>query len=110
MDKEQIKEIEEDLGEKIEDFEEDNEIFRFTTEDGTDYEGCENEAVAERIARDCLESDNYFWKQAVASDHTTLGFDDWVDHVLNMDGWQHELCRYDGDYKETKNGIVYWRV
>lgn len=70
----------------------------------------DSESDAESEARESLEDDDYLWKQAVQADNTTLGFDDWVDHVLNMDGWAHILCGYDGCSYELDDGKVYWRT
>lgn len=110
MDKEEIiAELEEDLGEKIEEFME-GEVFSFKTEDGTRYEGCEDEAVAERIAREILEE---YPEDVLGLEGTALLYfdtDRFVDDCISGDGWQHTLCRYDGCNKETKNDVVYWRA
>ena len=29
--------------------------------------------------------------------------------AVREDGWAHFLSHYDGDYKQAKNGLVYWR-
>jgi len=29
--------------------------------------------------------------------------------AVNIDGWPHFLCRYDGNYEETPSGFVVWR-
>lgn len=110
MDKEEIiAELEEDLGKKIVEFFE-GKVFRFKTEDGTKYEGCEDEAVAERIARARLEvyPESVLGLEGVAL--TYFDTDSFVNDCINGDGWQHTLCRYDGCNKETKNGVVYWRA
>lgn len=110
MDREEIiAELEEDLDKKIEEFIE-GEVFRFTTEDGMEYEGCENEAVAERIARSQLED---YPEDVLGLEGTALTYFDterFIDDCINVDGWQHSLCRYDGCNQETKNDVVYWRA
>jgi len=55
----------------------------------TDEEG-------ERRARTYLEDDDELWKMAVESGNTTSGFDDWIEDVLNMDGWESVLNGYNG--------------
>lgn len=70
----------------------------------------DSESEAEQEARESLEDNDYLWKQAVEADRTTQGFDDWVDDVLNMDGWAHILCGYDGCSYELDDGKVYWRT
>lgn len=42
--------------------------------------------------REMLEDDDYLWKEAVAADRTQLGFEDWVEMVINSDG---ETCMID---------------
>lgn len=110
MDREEIiAEIEEDLGEKITEFVE-GELFRFETEDGIHYEGCEDEDIAERIARERLEDypEEVLGLEGIAL--TYFDLDRFIDDCMNMDGWQHSLCSYNGCNEETKNGIVYWRA
>lgn len=68
------------------------------------------EQECEDQAREYLEGEDYLWKQAVESGSTELGLDDWIDHVLRMDGWSGEMCRYDGNYNTTKSNFVYWRT
>lgn len=36
--------------------------------------------------------------------------DDFIDHAISMDGWEHSVCRYDGIAHYLSNGFVYWRV
>jgi len=78
--------------------EEDDGEYRVLTDSEADWE-----------AREYLEDDEYNWKCAVESDNTTLGFRDWVDYVLDMDGRANILSSYDGceDY-ETIDEIDYY--
>ena len=71
---------------------------------GTEYGGTQylfTEEQGEERARDYLE-DGELWRMMVENEHTTMGLDDWVDHVLSMDGWEETL----GDIEEipTKEG------
>lgn len=58
-----------------------------------------SEEEGEDKARDYLE-DGELWKMAVEAEQTTSGLDDWIEQVLNIDGWQETL----GDIFETKDG------
>lgn len=49
-----------------------------------------NVEEAERRAKESLE-DGELWKMAVDNDNTTLGLDDWVDYVLDTDGWESTI-------------------
>lgn len=40
------------------------------------------------------------WRMEVAGGHTEQSLEDWVENVLNIDGWQHVL----GDVHEIKDG------
>jgi hypothetical protein len=62
-------------------------LFSFTEEQG------------EEMARDCL-VDNELWMDAVANGNTTLGENDWVEQVMNIDGWMHII----GDIEELTIG------
>ena len=70
------------------------------------------EDQGEELAREYLE-DGEDWKMAVSNGHTTSGLDDWVDEVLSMDGWENQICSYDGRcrYATTAEGkeVVYYR-
>jgi len=55
----------------------------------TDNEG-------ERKAREYLEDDTEMWRMAVDGGHTESSFSEWVDEVLNIDGWAQTLNSYDG--------------
>jgi len=55
--------------------------------------------VGESRADDYLDEDT--WRDAVANKQTTVGFDDWKQDVLNIDGWESIL----GDVYEVKDGI-----
>jgi hypothetical protein len=58
-----------------------------------------SEEEGEERAREYLE-DGELWKMAVEADNTTQSLDDWIEDVLNNDGWQQTL----GDISETKDG------
>ena len=75
--------------------------------DGSDYLFTEEEG--ESRARDYLE-DGELWRMCVEAGNTTAGLDEWVDDVLNFDGWMETLGDiedidiYDpetGDYVKT---------
>jgi len=85
---------------------EDNRTFRSGPKE---YTWRDSDYEAEREAREYLE-DGEMWKMAVENGYTTQGLDDWVEQVLSIDGWQNELCRYDGCSYELENGKVYWRI
>ena len=57
------------------------------------------EEEGEERAREYLE-DGELWKMCVQNDNTTLGHDDWIEHVLSIDGWMETL----GDIFVTKDG------
>lgn len=62
------------------------------------------EEQGEERAKEYLE-DGESWRQAVEAEHTTQGLDDWVEDVLNIDGWEHCLdAYYFGDYE----GVDYY--
>ena len=70
------------------------------------------EEQGEEMARDYLE-DGDLWKMAVEGDNTTSGLDDWIDDILETDGWESEICCYDGQcrYAKTEEGkeVVYYQ-
>ena len=76
-----------------------------------EYTWMPSDQAAEDFAQEQLMSDEgeCFWRDAVAAQRTTKGFKDWVDEVIRMDGWQSQLCTYDGNSYETSDGGVYWR-
>jgi len=51
---------------------------------------------ADQRADDYLSDDDYLWKRAVDSGNTTLGFNDWVEMVINTYGRGNILNGYDG--------------
>lgn len=67
-----------------------------------------NEVEAEEEAREYLE-EGEGWRGAVKAEQTTQSLEEWINDILNMDGWQNELCGYDGQSYELESGIVYWR-
>jgi hypothetical protein len=75
-----------------------------------EYTWRNNEDEAEAEAKDYLEEDKDMWIEAVKAGNTTSGFDDWQEEVLNVDGWEHVLCGYDGQAHELSDGKVYWRT
>ena len=71
---------------------------------GTEYGGTQylfTEEQGEERARDYLE-DGELWRVCVDAEQTTQGLSEWVEDVLNMDGWMETL----GDIEEiqTKEG------
>lgn len=65
---------------------------------GTEYYIGTGEELTE-VAKDIVENDpemKYFWKQAVESDQTEEGFEEWSDSVVDKDGFENTLDRYDG--------------
>ena len=101
-------ELENDIGQMIEDFEFIDNGFAFTV-DGEYYRGCESEEDAEKIAREWLADDpvSHFGLEGVALRY--FDTERYIYDVLSTDGWAHVICTYDGDYVTTKNGLVYWR-
>jgi hypothetical protein len=60
----------------------------------------------EQRARDSLESEGeYFWKEAVAADRTTQGLEDYIQEILDVDGWEHVLG--DDNIQEIDNSGLY---
>lgn len=92
--------------EEIQEIDEDNRTLKAGESEWT---WRKNDNEAEEEVRENLEDDDYSWKEAVANDNTTLGFDEWIDEVINVDGWQNSLCTYDGQSYELPSGVVYWR-
>ena len=74
------------------------------------YEGCVDEDRAIEIARERLESypEDVLGLKGIALKY--FNTESFVDDAIRYDGWQSELCVYDGTNEETKNGIVYWRT
>lgn len=114
MDEQEIREeIEKDLGKKIVEFGNDYcgwiGLFHFKTEDDMEYSGCKSGTVAEEIAREQLRD---YPEDVLGLKGTALDYFDterFIDDCIYFDGWQHQLCNYDGQNEETENGIVYWR-
>jgi hypothetical protein len=75
-----------------------------------EYTWCYSDDDAEDMAREMLMGDDDLWRDAVHHHATDLGFKDWVEEVLEVDGWAHVVCSYDGNYGELDNGVVYWRT
>ena len=74
------------------------------------------EALKEAIAED-RSKNPMDWFEDIYGDEApkyaieAVGFDieDAAEEAVNTDGWQHFLCRYDGNSTETDSGFVYWR-
>lgn len=65
---------------------------------GTEYYIGTNNELTE-VAKDIVKDDpemKYFWKQAVESDRTENGFEEWCDSIVDKDGFESTLDRYDG--------------
>jgi hypothetical protein len=74
-----------------------------------EYTWMDNVEEAENQAREHL-MDGEIWRECVRAEKTEQSLEDWVEEVLNVDGWEHELCGYDGSYDTLENGVVYWRT
>jgi len=49
------------------------------------------------------------WKEAVKAGNTTLGLDDWIQEVIDIDGLGHTLNSWDGsEDSEVIKGIDYF--
>ena len=70
------------------------------------------EEQGEEMARKHLE-DGKIWKTEIRDGDTTLGLDDWIDNVLEIDGWDNEICSYDRECRyattEKDREVVYYR-
>lgn len=97
---------EEELTE-LHELDEDARTFRSGPEE---YTWRNSEDEAEEEARDYLEEDKDMWIEAVKAGNTEQSFEDWIDQVLNIDGWAHVLCGYDGQSHDLSDGKVYWRT
>lgn len=65
------------------------------------------DAEADERASDCL--DEYQWAEAVKARQTTLGFDDWVEWVLSMDGRGPQIASYDScESDQEVDGTTYY--
>lgn len=70
------------------------------------YVGTEDELTD--IAHDYLDRD--LWVEAVNADSTDLGFEDWVDEVISMDGVGSVLNSWDGTSNEECVNNVYYTI
>lgn len=75
----------------------------------TEWTWRDRESEAEEEVREYLE-DGELWRMAVEAEQTIRSLDDWIEEVINIDGWQSQLCRYDGCSYELPDGKVYWRT
>lgn len=73
-----------------------------------EYKIQRNDKHCENQVKEILQ-DGEMWKIEVGRDRTTAGLDDWIETVLSVNGWERELCGYDGCAKRTKSDFVYWR-
>lgn len=85
-------------------FEETSDDNKYTANGVEYYIGTEDELNA--VAKDYLDDGYYddLWKEAVAADHTTKGLSDWLQEVIDTDGWCPVINTYDGSYDEYKVG------
>ena len=63
------------------------------------YVGTEEEL--NKVAKHYLTDDKSLWQDAVLSNNTELGLEDWVDEVIEMDGFASILNGYDGRYEDV---------
>lgn len=66
---------------------------------GTEYYIGTDDELTE-VAKEIVKSDpemKYFWKQAVENDRTEEGFEEWRDSIVDQDGFESTLDRYDGN-------------
>ena len=73
---------------------------------GTEYGGTQylfTEEQGEERAQEYLE-DGELWRMSVESESTTQGLDEWIEDVLNIDGWQHVI----GDVEEIQTKAGEW--
>lgn len=67
------------------------------------YIGTEDELT--NIANDIVYKDDeyaYLWRESVAAQRTTDSLSDWLDSIINEDGWCSVLNHWDGRYEEYK--------
>lgn len=91
----------------VEEIKEINQDDNNLTYGGIDYfVGTQEEAEEE--ARDYLSQDD-LWREAVKAGNTTLGLDDWIQEVIDIDGIGHLLNGWDGsEDSEEINGQEYF--
>lgn len=67
------------------------------------------ESQLEEVARDYLDDGAYddLWREAVRAQDTELGLQDWLNEVLQYDGWCNILNHYDGKFSEYLVGEKY---
>lgn len=63
------------------------------------YVGTEEEL--NEVAKDYLTDNKSLWQDAVCHNNTELGIEDWVDEVIEMDGFASILNGYDGRYEDV---------
>ena len=70
------------------------------------------DSEADETAREYLgdgAGDDELWKMAVQAGNTTLGLDEWIDHVMNIEGRAAQLSSYDGSEEEEEiNATTYY--
>jgi len=66
------------------------------------------ERKAEELARESLE-DGEYWEECVKAGRTEQSKEDWIDDVLNSDGWASQLNSYDGSEEWLYGDWHYFR-
>jgi len=82
-----------------------NEQKKYFSLTGGSYREPITESGGETKAKEYLE-DGELWRMAVESENTTLSLNDWVEHVLSIDGWEHTLGDIE-DFGEHENDTIY---
>lgn len=75
------------------------------------------EELKEAIATDRAKDPMAFFEDIYGRDEATkyaidavgIDIEGAAEEAVNIDGWQHFLCHYDGTSDETDSGFVYWR-
>lgn len=68
---------------------------------GTEY-FVDDEDTLEEMAREQLEDDRELWVDCVQAGRTDLGFEDWIDYVLDNDGFESIINAWDGTKDEQE--------
>lgn len=74
------------------------------------------QTISEEMADSTLKDPMSYLQDIYGSDHVKraieiAGIDEEkaAEEAIDTDGWQHFLCRYDGESKESPSGFIYWR-
>lgn len=70
---------------------------------GIDYYIGEDDEL-EGVAYSYLEEEDWLWRDAVAAKATELGFTEWIQQVISLDGWASVLNGWDGKSFEHRIG------